>query len=217
MSDEEDSRVTYKEYQNTTEKKTNESLMMFVSAFFIMLLLFLAMAKQFSPDVDITIGDNNRDAAAAEKLQSIQDEDRGASNTITNDMFSPELDERVVIPNNLKKLAQKDDTLSEEPKEEKKPETKPEVKPEAKPAIPPTTAAMAGQSAKVLVGYYATAEQAQIAKGILAESGLNVQPFVRSIGGAYTIQAGSFSSREKAQTLVNELLQNNYPARIITE
>ncbi len=72
-------------------------------------------------------------------------------------------------------------------------------------------------ASKVVVGYYATKEQAEVAKGIIAESGLNISPFVRSIGGAYTIQVGSYSTREKAQTVVNDLLRNNYPARIIVE
>ena len=72
-------------------------------------------------------------------------------------------------------------------------------------------------TAKVIVGYYTTKEQAEVAKGIIAESGLNISPFVRNIGGAYTIQVGSYSTREKAQVMANELLRNNYPARIIME
>ena len=57
----------------------------------------------------------------------------------------------------------------------------------------------------------------EVAKGIILESGLNINPFVRSIGGAYTIQVGSYSTREKAQSVANDLLRNNYPARIISE
>ena len=72
-------------------------------------------------------------------------------------------------------------------------------------------------TAKVVVGYYSTKEQAEVAKDIISESGLNIAPFVRTIGGAYTIQIGSYSSREKAQSVMNDLLRNNYPARIITE
>ena len=67
------------------------------------------------------------------------------------------------------------------------------------------------------MGYYSSKEQAEVAKGIISESGLNISPYVRNIGGAYTIQVGSYSSREKAQTVVNDLLRNNYPARIIME
>ena len=40
-------------------------------------------------------------------------------------------------------------------------------------------------------------------------------PFVKNIQGTYTLQVGSFSSEAKAQSLANELLKHNYPARII--
>ena len=60
-------------------------------------------------------------------------------------------------------------------------------------------------------------QQKNRAKGIITESGMNISPFVRSIGGAYTIQVGSYTTREKAQSVVNDLLRNNYPARIIME
>ena len=46
---------------------------------------------------------------------------------------------------------------------------------------------------------------------------MNISPYVRNIGGAYTIQVGSYSTREKAQSVANDLLRNNYPARIIME
>ena len=83
----------------------------------------------------------------------------------------------------------------------------PKAEPTAAPAV----------TSKVVVGYYSSKEQAEVAKGIIAESGLNISPFVRSIGGAYTIQVGSYSTREKAQAVVNDLLKNNYPARILVE
>ena len=102
-----------------------------------------------------------------------------------------------------------------------KPEQEATPKPEATSAPKITTVRQAPEPvnppSKVVVGYYATKEQAEVAKGIIAESGMNISPFVRSIGGAYTIQVGSYSSREKAQSVVNDLLRNNYPARIITE
>ena len=43
--------ISYSQYQKkVTKKSTNEGVMIFVSAFFIMLLLFLAIAKQITPD-----------------------------------------------------------------------------------------------------------------------------------------------------------------------
>lgn len=199
------SHISYKEYQRKVNEKPKDGIIIFVSAFFILLLLFLGIAKQITPDVDVTISDeNSKDTKSEvdERLKILQMEDN-------NEMFSPELDEKVVIPD-FKKAA-----------EEEQPEEKAE-QPEEKIQLTETApkseqTAGTSQTAKVVVGYYSTKEQAEVAKGILSESGLNITPFVRSIGGAYTIQAGSFSGRDKAQDLANELLRNNYPARIITE
>lgn len=195
--------ISYKEYQKKVTKNPNEGIAIFVSAFFILLLLFLGIAKQISPEIDVSIGGDNSKASQTEveksvideRLKSLQMEDDGEN------VFSPELDEKVVIP---------EKKVNEEPKEEvvaKQPEK--EVAAPSQPAAPVLS--------KVVVGYYATKEQAEVAKGIIAEAGLNITPFVRNIGGAYTIQVGIYSTREKAQNVVNDLLRNNYPARIITE
>lgn len=197
--------ITYKEYQKKVTKKPNEGIAFFVSVFFILLLLFLGIAKQISPEIDVVIGDNNSKAnltddekdSIDERLKLLQMEDNGEN------IFSPELDEKVVVPE----------------KKEKEENAEKEIKSAEKEATPSPseTAAEAPVVSKVVVGYYQTKDQAEVAKSIILESGLNINPFVRSIGGAYTIQVGSYSSREKAQSLVNDLLRNNYPARIITE
>ena len=41
--------ISYKEYQKKVTKKPNEGIAIFVSVFFILLLLFLGIAKQISP------------------------------------------------------------------------------------------------------------------------------------------------------------------------
>lgn len=195
--------ISYKEYQKKVTKTPNEGIAIFVSAFFILLLLFLGIAKQISPEIDVSIGDDGskiaqedeEKASVDERLKLLQMEDNGEN------IFSPELDEKVVIP-------EKKD--ADEVKEEVINLTEQEATPK-----PSETAAPV--ASKVVVGYYETKEQAEVAKDIIAESGLNISPFVRSIGGAYTIQVGSYSTREKAQTVVNDLLRNNYPARIIAE
>lgn len=196
--------ISYKDYQKKVTKNPNEGIAIFVSAFFILLLLFLGIAKQISPEIDVSIGDDNakisqeedEKSVVDERLKLLQMEDNG------DNTFAPELDEKVVIP---------EKKSSEAVKEEE------EIKLPEKEATPKPTETAAPVTSKVVVGYYQTKEQAEVAKGIIAESGLNISPFVRSIGGAYTIQVGSYASREKAQSVVNDLLRNNYPARIITE
>ena len=231
--------ISYKEYQKKLNKKPSDSMAIFVSAFFILLLLFLGIAKQISPEIDVSIGDNSKAENETvgieknevdERLRLLQMEDNTGSKD--DEMFASELDEKVVIPERKK--------VEEEPQEEKVKEVK-EVKeekpiaqaekeatpkpqetasPAPKAAQAPTVnqpAAATASTSKVVVGRYSTREQAEVAKSIIAESGLNISPFVRNIGGVYTIQVGSYSTREKAQSVVNDLLRNNYPARIISE
>lgn len=213
------SHITYKEYQKKVTKNPNEGIAIFVSAFFILLLLFLGIAKQISPDVDVTIGDDSASNAETmgidknnvdERLRLLQMEDNGMAGE--DEMFNPELDEKVVIPD--RKEEKQEPVNQEEPVRLPEKEATPKPEQTAAPEPKPVQQTV---NAKVIVGYYATKEQAEVAKGIIAESGLNISPFVRSIGGAYTIQVGSYSTREKAQTVVNDLLRNNYPARIIVE
>ncbi len=223
--------ISYKEYKKKLEKNPNEGIILFVSAFFVMLLIFLGIAKQLSPDVDVSIGNNTGDESVTddiakgnvdERLRIIQMEDNAG---VSDEVFSPELEEKVVLPD--KKEVKDDDTevIVLEPSE-KKVEEKPPVaeqntvtehKPATEQAAQPAAVSQPAVNAKVIVGYYATAEQAEVAKGIIQEAGLNIQPFVKNIGAAYTLQVGSFSSREKAQSVANDLLKNNFPARVIIE
>ncbi len=204
--------ISYKEYQKKVTKKPNEGIAIFVSVFFILLLLFLGIAKQISPEIDVSIGDDGSKATQEDELEKSNIDERlkllQMEDNNTDSTFAPELDEKVVVPDK-KDLADKN---AEQPitLTEKEANPKPAETASPAPVVQSTVS-------KVVVGYYATKEQAEVAKGIISEAGLNINPFVRSIGGAYTIQVGSYSTREKAQSVVNDLLRNNYPARIIAE
>ncbi len=217
------SHISYKEYQKKVTKNPNEGIIIFVSAFFILLLLFLGIAKQISPEVDVSIGDDTEQTTADEndmykssvdaRLKLLQEEDNS-----DDKMFNDTLEEKVVIPEDKKTTTETSSNTQSGEEPITLPDTEANPKPQetASPA-PQNTQVQQNVSAKVVVGYYATKEQAEVAKGIIAESGMNISPFVRSIGGAYTIQVGSYTTREKAQSVVNDLLRNNYPARIIME
>lgn len=217
------SHISYKEYQKKVTKKPNEGIIIFVSAFFILLLLFLGIAKQLSPEIDVSIGDDENATSAEEvtdkssvddRLKLLQQEDEGKK--AQDDTFATELDEKVVLPDHKKQSD--DDNIATQSEAVTLPDKSANPKPvvTSSPAPKQTTQTQSA-SAKVVVGYYATKDQAEVAKGIIAESGLNISPYVRNIGGAYTIQVGSYATREKAQSIANELLRNNYPARIIIE
>ena len=218
--------ISYKEYQKKVTKKPNDGIIIFVSAFFILLLLFLGIAKQISPEVDVSIGDDTQQesyddedmykSSVDERLKLLQEEDKKSDDK----MFADELEEKVVIPEQKKDSGSDEAVQSKEQPVnlvEKEASPKPEETASPAPQNVQNNQVQSNTSAKVVVGYYSTKEQAEVAKGIIAESGLGISPFVRSIGGAYTIQVGSYATRDKAQNVVNDLLRNNYPARIIME
>lgn len=214
--------VSYNEYQKKITKSSSESIAIFVSAFFILLLLFLGIAKQLSPEIDVSIGDSENASSDSmgiekssvdERLKLLQMEDSDKDN-----MFNDALEEKVVIPDGIHTAVQKTDDEKDNKPVESSANPKPEETASNSPKIPLQTLEQAGNlSVKVVVGYYSSKEQANVAKEIIAESGMNISPYVRAIGGGYTIQVGSFASREKAQSLANELLRNNYPAKVIME
>lgn len=237
--------ITYREYKKRLNKKPFQSFVLFVSAFFILLLAFLGMAKVMSPDVDIAIGDEPEVTYEEEgvirgnvdnRLKKLQDEDNGLGGE-EKSMFATELDEKVVIPE--KKQTDEPLNVSEEsPILEEKvntPDNKANdvapvqanettQKQEASSSSPaPSSVAQApvpvapSKIYKVYVGSYSSAEQAEVAKGIITEANVGVSPFVKALGGTYTLQAGSYSSSEKAQAAANELLKNNFPAKVVAE
>src|SRR5699024_9740448 len=98
--EEQPSHIDFKEYSKKAAKNPNESVIMFISAFFVMLLLFLGIAKQISPDVDVSIGSNENTASddsyadenyvkssVDERLKLIQMEDAGVASDTNESVF----------------------------------------------------------------------------------------------------------------------------------
>lgn len=249
-----DAHFTYEDTRKKVRKEPNKDLVVFSSVFLIGVLIILGFAKILSPNVDVSImnepefttqyseEEDESGASIDERLRKIQMEDSGEQEG-DKEMFSPELDEKVVLPqqhhktvgqmevefadknktsvveqnsseklslgqkiqDKVQKLKSGDDekTSSKKDNEEKNKESAP---------VPKQIV-----NAKVVVGSYATEKQAEVAKSILQESGLNIVPFVKNVGGSYTLQVGSYSSQEKAQQEANKLLNSNYPARVVLE
>lgn len=224
--------LTYDRYKENKKKVgSKNNIVTFVVTFFITLLVFTAVAKSLSPDVDVTIGnDSQTDAKDTglgvkkfidDRLKMIQMDDNSAGvslpadgnkpsrfGTNVNDNSMQQLEEKVSLPQDNPDNAQiEDEPIVLNPKKQP-------PRPSAKDLSAPVSTAV---SAKVIVGRYATFEQAKVAQEILLDSGLNITPFVRSYNGGYTLQVGSYTSRAKAEELSTELQRNNFPARIIQE
>jgi len=236
---------SYKEYHKKKSKKApNKDVMIFTSVFFIGVLIILGFAKILSPNVDVGIS-NNDDISYSEeessgsviddRLKHLQLEDSGKKEG-DEEMFSPELDEKVVLPQQRKKTvgemeAEMAKLMESQKLEQQVNEQHKEVQQKlehVQPATPqpqteekkfqhPTPQPAQIVNARVVVGSYATEKQADVAKSIIQEAGLNVTPVVKNIGGYYTLQVGAYSSKEKAQQAANNLLKSNFPARVIVE
>ena len=221
------SHFSYDENRKPHKKQSPRSdIMIFASVFIIGVLIILGFAKILSPNVDVSISkegemlsseEENLNRVVDDRLKRLKLEDEGKQ-VGDEEMFSPDLDEKVVLPDVNHSKEQVQNTKEEnqvEATEEKKKEEKisqPEQTTVQKNAPQPETV-----NAKVVVGYYASEKQAEVAKSIMMDAGLDVTPVVKNLGGYYTLQVGAYTNRERAQQAANNLLKNNFPARVIVE
>ena len=220
----------YKRYKKNKDVTAQNILTVFTTTFLIMLVFFIGAARRMTPNVDVSIGEDSAvDAKESglgvkgfidNRLKAIQSEDSNvmakkveeARNKFEEDdedeYFDKTLEEKVKIP--VKKVKQEVKQVTQEVQQTQEHKTVTTTPP--KPVEIPTAY---NPVIKVVVGSYSSIDQAKVAQSILQEAGLGVTPFVKNIQGTYTLQVGSFSSEAKAQSLANELLKHNYPARII--
>lgn len=192
----------------------------------------MLIAKSLSPDVDVTIGDSSETDAKEtglgvkkfidERLKVIQMDDNSAGGSVKTkdkktygydenfDNFSQEAEEKINLPTKKTKNENEEIEDDELVQSAHNPAPRPGSKDLSTPFSSP-------KMSKVLVGRYATFEQAKVAQGILLDSGLKITPFVKDLGGSYTLQVGSYSSKAKAEEIASELQKNNFPARIVQE
>lgn len=196
----------YKKYMKNNATKDYSLLKLFVISFFGMLFVFTYLIKSFTPSVDVSIGDYQQESSVSEpvedmktvvdqRLAMIQEEDQGRnfSDLMKNPEDVPAQPERA----DLKQLSE---TVK---LEEKAPENQ---------------YASSEPLFKVFIGTYTSAEQAKVAKEIIAESGSNLNPIVKCIGSNnYTLQVGIFKSKASAESLLFTIQQNHLPGRIVQE
>lgn len=221
------SHVSYKEYKKKIVKNKKQSLMMFISIFFVLLLIFLGFAKLMSPDVDIAIGEDNVNAESAEdtfygksgnvdeRLKALQDEDDG--NGSVSDDAKTEDAGLVKIPEKSSKATAEESKIEQEIDSIDEPIKKQSTASNAPAPVQKAQPVQSTVTARVVVGFYNTQAQADVARGILQDAGLGVTPHIRPMGAGYTLQVGAYSSKESANNLANKLLMNNYPARVVVD
>lgn len=232
--------LTYEQYKKSRKKKNDSksSVLIAVTTFFVALLVFTAIAKSLSPNVDVSIGgDSETDAKETglgvkkfidDRLKMIQLEDNSAGVSIKTvnvnqktlqdsqnfDEYSQGAENK--INTKTKKDYSDSEQVYEEPIPLPKQTSSNPPRPKGKDLSPFETPSPAKMS-KVYVGRYSSIEQARVAQEILMDSGMNITPFVKNMGGVYTLQVGSYGSKAKADGLASELQKNNFPARVVQE
>lgn len=224
--------ISYKDYKKLVNRSPRQSFIMFISVFCVLLIIFLGFAKVMSPDVEISLGDDTAEiedvvkpGEVDERLKEIHMEDN--SEAIGGEGLAIEDGGKVIIPKQKNapadiNIPSAEDNMNPEETlpDQSQPQTQEQehnsvsqtVTPQPSPAPVPHYV-----NAKVVVGSYTTLEQAEVAKGILLDSGLGLSPFIRKIGSEYTLQVGSYNSKEKAMSAAKDLLIKNYPARVLIE
>lgn len=190
----------YKKYMKKNSQKDMSLWKLFAISFFGMLLVFTFLIKSFTPSVDVSIGDYKQEEEFDNsdeikkivdgRLALIQNEDQGKDFTeiMRKEEEKTKKEEVVLRTNN-------EETVSEAIK------TK---------VVDPVY--------KVFIGSYTSAEQAKVAKDIIAESGSNLSPIVKCIGSNnYTLQVGIFKNKNSAEALLYTIQQNHLPGRIVQE
>jgi cell division protein FtsN len=226
--------MTYERYKKKKKKNSNNGMFIFLITFFTMLLFFSIIAKNFTPDVDVSIGDDTQTDAKStglgvkkfidSRLKMIQMEDNSAGVSVNNENENSIKSEDV--NNNYNQINQ-DNTYEENNLPAQRYNSNSEnvadetIVLKRNPPKPPrpelSDPFSTSVKSKVFVGNYATIEQAKVAQEIILDSGLNITPFIKNLGNSYTLQIGSYSSRAQAENVASELQANNFPARVIQE
>lgn len=195
----------YKKYMKKSAQGKDFSLIqLFIISFFGMLLVFTVLIKSFSPSVDVSIGDYKQEPDVEERvinvddrLAAIQDEDQGKS-----------------FVDLMKKADDVKQAEEESPNENDRQniDTTKEVLPVV--ALNPNPETVY----KVFIGTYTSAEQAKVAKDIIQETSLNLNPIVKCIGSNnYTLQVGIFKNKSGAEAMLSSIKQFHLPGRIVQE
>lgn len=196
--------------EGKSSKKTN-ILIFAVVVFIFTVIAVVFCANILSPDVDVEIGgkgenvqDSNSNTKIDNRLRLIQMEDNlpGASKLIDESM-TPEEKEKAEKIEKFKASDKKQD--DEEVQEEQQIEHK-------KITTPPMPTV--NKVAKIFIGKYSTIDQAISMQNRIIESGLSVSPFIKDLGGYYTIQIGSFINIDGAKNIQKELIDQGFAARI---
>lgn len=221
-----------------SQRKAKQTIALFIITFLITLIGVTYLIKSFSPNVDVEIGgeelttetgdesdepESDFKKAIDDRLKWIQLEDNMPGVSKRGDEEKSE----EVEYETAKTTANQENSAAPKKEEPAGPEiTLPKaneteyVNPQnvrTAPPIPKPAAVEPYKMTKVYVGSYATIEQAIQAQNHLMNAPIGISPFVKEVNGSYVLQAGSFASAAKAESIANQIRQAGFSARVVSE
>lgn len=220
--------------------KNRRVVFLFFATFFLSMFIVGFLIKTLSPNVDVEIGDDLDSPVS-------QDESSEAPKNVDDRLKWIQFEDNMPGVSKRFDTKENVDDITYEPVKEKKNERvrEPEKEPQdidvihletdslaqklpvKNTLVPvPSRADVAKQVSsnsdalkmtKIYVGYYSTIEQAIAIQNKIADSNLNISPFVKEVNGYYVVQAGSYANRQKAQSLYSQIVALGFPARMASE
>ncbi len=214
-------------------------LFLFSLVFIFALLGLSYIVKSYSPNVDVTIGNNEALTLSEqdmdveiktidERLKWIQTEDEMPTVAIRepkekqSDIDKKQKDkdkdkeknkeEKVLKKPKKDKPSEKKETTSKAAQDYKK--QKLDIKLE-KAITPPKP--LPPKITKVYIGKYSTIEEAMRIQRKIASEESDIVPFIKSLGSGYIVQIGSFSDSQRAAALLTRMRNKGYNAKLLTE
>lgn len=220
-------------------------LLFFALMFSLALYGVTYIVDSYSPDVDVQIGNSEpitltdedmsiNEKTVDERLKWIQEEDELPS-VIENEphLYSQEEVDKTSEEGKSKQVIEppKKQNYDEQKKEDisvvaQTPETKTKEKEKSdylamdlkraaqnSGVIPKPTPLVS----KVVVGKFSSLDEALNIQNKLNGENLNVSPFIKAVKNYYVVQVGSFSDKERADSLSSELKAKGYSSSVIYE
>ena len=211
-------------------------LYLFLFAFLGALAFISYLVKSYSPDIDVTIGNNEaltlgetemdvEIKSIDERLKWIQMEDELPGVALRNFEQKEKKKEKLEEEQAEKEIKSENKT-EENKKDYKKTVKEPPVPAPEKikksdfreiPAANPVIASPKPAITKVYMGSYSTIEDAMKVQAEMEKIEPSLAPFVKSVKGYYIVQLGSFSDKERATALITKLRDKGYSPKISSE
>ena len=236
MSEKDDKEYT-QERKPKRRKKRFGLVYLFLFVFVSALAGMSYLVKQYSPEIDVTIGNKEpltlgssetdvEIKAIDERLKWIQMEDDLPSVALRDieakNAKLKEKEEAEELAKLEEEKKKEEERKQEEDKEKKKEPPVPTIEeikkqhsdfreiPTASPVIPAPTPA----ATKVYLGSYNDVESAMEMQAKVNEADPSIASFVKAVNGKYIVQLGSFSDKERAAALVTQLKSKGFNPKL---